>query len=123
MSLPSLSTKLDTAVNELSALLKNANETIKAHNLRLDAIKLAMATNRPSTGSTLIDYQASNLGETREQSPSSNLGNNTSTLVISPHESFSLIERAVKNITDKDKRKCNIIIFNIPDTSSFCDDK
>ena len=82
-----------------------------------------MVTSSPFTGSTLIDNQASNLAETMEQSTSSNSVDNTSTLVISPHESFSWIERAVKNIIDKDKHKCNIIIFIMLDTSSFRSDK
>ena len=29
----------------------------------------------------------------------------------------------IKNVLEKEKRKCNVVIFNMPDSNSFVDDK
>ena len=48
----------------------------------------------------------------------SNYGNKASTLKLD-----TSVERLVNNVLDKNKRKCNVIVFNMPDNDSLNDDK
>ena len=119
--LPDLSSRLDAVVKELSDLMNNTNEAFKQQNLRLLALeKSVKEKNAPANSSLCID-QNNGLGPslgnrvtTTETSSSNN---------ISSHDSVSSIERVVNNVLEKNKRKRNIMIFNLPDTDSFFDDK
>ena len=48
----------------------------------------------------------------------SNYGNKASTIELD-----TSVERLVNNVLDKNKRRCNVIAFNMPDTNSFNYDK
>ena len=48
----------------------------------------------------------------------SDCGNKASTIELD-----TSVERLVYNLLDKNKRMCNVIVFNMPDTDSFNDDK
>ena len=110
-ALPVLSTKLDVAVTELYSLLDGTKETIKQHNLRLCALEKSIVTKASpdnSCGSNL-DGRGNNHGN-------ANAGANGNSAPES-------IERIVKTVLDRDRRKCNVVLFNLPDTNSFQDDK
>ena len=48
----------------------------------------------------------------------SDCGNKASTIELD-----TSVERLVYNVLDKNKRRCNVIVFNMTDTDSFNDDK
>ena len=96
---------------ELSALLDDTKVTIKQHNLRLCALEKLAGTKVVSAS---LGTEGSNIAEHR----AGNHGN------CGPVRNSDInIERMVKHVLDKEKRKFNVIIFNLADTDSFYDDK
>ena len=109
LSIPTLSSRLDEHIKDISALVINMNTEITKQEARLLALEssLLMKTKSP------CEVQESNVIQNHQ----SNHGNQASVVYN------NLVERMIKNVLEKEKRKCNVVIFNMPDSNSFVDDK
>ena len=96
-------------------MISNTDETFKLHNLRLCALEHKLTD---TVTSTQVDEH-----EVRNQGNSIAHSSSFIAQVTSNQYSISSIEKVVKNVLDKNKRKCNVIIFNFPDFDSFDNDK
>ena len=115
LSVPTLASKLDQIVKELSTVISNTDEAFKLHNLRLCALEQKLTD--VVTSNQVDEHEVRNQGNSIAHS-SSFIAQDTSN-----QYSISSIEKVVKNVLDKNKRKCNVIIFNFPDFDSFDNDK
>ena len=107
-TVPALSNKLDQIFAELSTIIHCTNETLKQQNMRIIALEQKLSIN---------NFEHSNI-----MNPAiSNQGN--SSVQYKSGATNETIERVVKNVIDKNSRKNNAIIFNLPDTNSFIEDK
>ena len=122
-TIPALSAsivKANEAFNELSTLLNSTKEAIKQHDLRLCSLEISVSEMRSSIPSAVAD-EHNRLVRANATVLRPALGGDN--YDISNRESIFSIEHVVKNALDKEKRKCNVIIFNLHDTNSFIDDK
>ena len=107
-TVPALSNKLNQVFAELSTIINNTNEVLKQQNMRIIALEQTLSINdvehsdimNPAIGSQGNNNVQNKSGATNET-----------------------IERVVKNVIDKNNRKNNAIVFNLPDTNSFIEDK
>ena len=115
LSVPTLASRLDQIVKELSTVISNTDEAFKLHNLRLCALKQKLTD---AVTSTQVDEH-----EVRNQGNS--IVHSSSFIAQDTYNQYSIssIEKVVKNVLDKNKRKRNVIIFNFPDFDSFDNDK
>ena len=104
-SVPSFSTRLDDLRIEITTLVNNMNTAISLLESRLCALEASE-----------FPFEAIPTNEKHDDKHGNqpNIDHNLST---------SSIERVVRNVIDKDKRKHNVIIFNMPDSDSFRNDK
>ena len=112
MSEPALSSKLDDIVKEFSMLIKATNETLKQLDTWLATLEQLQSTN-PS---------ASRVKNVADSEPISNQGKMPSGASDNSNHNSISIERAVKDALDREKRKSNVIIFNMSDKNLLRDD-
>ena len=93
----------------MTSLVNQINVEIAKQESRISALEKLSATSVRSEESLAVQ-------QTHSHSNQKNIINSELDAVLS-------IKRLIKNALDKDKRKCNVIIFNLPDRDSFYDDK
>ena len=107
LSIPALAIRLDEEIKNLRSLLSTVDATLLQLGARISTIE-----SRAPQPKGEIPAVVNNAQSPRNRSV-------TNSGEYSPQS----IENLVNSALDKDKRKCNIIIFNLSDTDSFQDDK
>ena len=109
LSIPALSSRLDEHIKDISALVININTEITKQEVRLLVLESSLLIKAKSP----CEVQETNVIQNHQ----SNHGNQTSVVCNNS------VERIIKNVLDNEKRKCNVVIFNMPDSNSFVGDK
>ena len=99
---------MDQVFAELSTIINSTNEALKQQNIRIIALEKTLSVNDVEH-SEIMNLAIGNQGKNNVQNKSG--------------ATNETIERIVKNVIDKNNRKNNAIIFNLPDTNSFIEDK